>query len=152
MTTPQTVTPLKHRLTDELLYPLYLRRTSDMGHDRYRFAGYGTKDYEPGTDEFVGKPDEWFEGAFSLSDVHGCHILKRGSNCDATTAALTPETLVVGGRYNWKNQPDRLTYLGRSLGGTGGWHQFSKVGDPRPVWCEVLSKDLYMLEETKEVL
>ena len=63
---------------------------------------------------------------------------------------LTPETMVVGGRYNWQNQPDRLIYLGRSRGGTGCWFQFSKIGDPRPIWCEVLAEDLPMLEETKE--
>ena len=77
--TPQIVTPFKHRLTDEPLHPLYLRRKSFMGPGRYRFASYVTKDYEPGADEFLGKPDEWFSGAFDLSEVHKCHIFKKGS-------------------------------------------------------------------------
>lgn len=61
---------------------------------------------------------------------------------------LTRETMKVGGAYNWKNQPDRLIYLGRNWSGNGYWHQFKKIGDPRAVWCEVLDKDLPMLEET----
>lgn len=50
----------------------------------------------------------------------------------------------VGGRYNWRGQPDRLVYLGKK----GVWHQFKKLGDPRDVWCEVLTEDLRRLEET----
>lgn len=57
---------------------------------------------------------------------------------------LAPESMKRGGRYNWKSQPDRLIYLGKK----GAWHQFKKIGDPREVWCEVLSEDLHMLEET----
>jgi hypothetical protein len=57
---------------------------------------------------------------------------------------LTSEKMVRGGRYNWKNQPDRLIYLGKK----GGWHQFKKIGDSREVWCEVLDEDLPSLEET----
>lgn len=57
---------------------------------------------------------------------------------------LTPSTMKRSGLYNWKNQPDRLIYLGKS----GAWHQFKKIGDPREVWCEVLDADLRMLEET----
>ena len=56
--------------------------------------------------------------------------------------ALEP---VIGGRYNWKGQPERLIYLGKQ----GAWHQFKKIGDHREVWCEVLSATLHMLEETK---
>lgn len=62
-----------------------------------------------------------------------------------TEQALTRHTMKPGGRYNWKNQPERLVYLGRY----GGWHQFRKIGDPRDVWCEVLDADLHMLEETR---
>lgn len=61
---------------------------------------------------------------------------------------LTPATMKRGGRYNWKGQPDRLIYLGRNWSGNGYWHQFQKIGDPRPVWCEVVDADLHMLEET----
>ena len=56
--------------------------------------------------------------------------------------ALEP---VIGDRYNWKGQPERLIYLGQQ----GAWHQFKKIGDHREVWCEVLSAVLHMLEETK---
>lgn len=63
---------------------------------------------------------------------------------------LTPATMKRGGAYNWKNQPDRLIYLGRNWSGNGYWHQFKKIGDPRKVWCEVLDADLHMLEETAE--
>lgn len=51
----------------------------------------------------------------------------------------------IGGRYNWKNQPERLVYIGRA----GNWHQFTKVGSVI-VWCEVLTEDLHRLEETKQ--
>lgn len=59
-------------------------------------------------------------------------------------SVLTPATMKRLGYYNWKHQPDRLVYLGKHR----GWHQFSKIGDSRPVWCEVLDEDLHMLEET----
>ena len=52
----------------------------------------------------------------------------------------------IGWRYNWRNQPERLVYLGRK----GLWHQFCKVGDTtEKVWCEVLTEDLCRLEATK---
>jgi hypothetical protein len=47
---------------------------------------------------------------------------------------MTASDLKKGGRYNWKNQKERLIYLGKYR----GWHQFSKVEHPREVWCEVL--------------
>ena len=58
--------------------------------------------------------------------------------------------LKVGGRYNWKNQPERLIYLGHNFSGNGYWHQFALVSVPDKVWCEVLTHDLRMFEETKE--
>lgn len=58
---------------------------------------------------------------------------------------LTIHDLEIGGRYNWRNQPERLIYRGKK----GAWHQFSKVGKIE-VWCEVLSPDLHMLESTFE--
>jgi hypothetical protein len=60
------------------------------------------------------------------------------------TELLTRAKLKHGGKYNWKHQPDRLIYVGR----IGLWNQFKKIGDPRPVWCEVLDEDIHMLEET----
>lgn len=62
-----------------------------------------------------------------------------------TQDILTPATMKRGGRYNWRGQPDRLIYLRRTM---YGWHQFEKVGDPRPVWCEVRDEDLSCFEET----
>lgn len=59
---------------------------------------------------------------------------------------LTASVLKIGGKYNWKGQPERLVYLGRER----GWHQFAKVDEPRNIWSEVLGEDLHMLEETQE--
>ena len=36
----------------------------------------------------------------------------------------------IGGKYNWKGQPERLIYIGRNWSGNGYWHQFEKVGEP----------------------
>lgn len=54
----------------------------------------------------------------------------------------------IGDRYNWKGQPERLVYVGRTNRG-GFWHQFEKVGEPGVVWCEVQEKDLDKMEETE---
>lgn len=51
----------------------------------------------------------------------------------------------IGGRYNWKYQPERLIYLGKA----GNWHQFALVDDPDVVWCEVLDGDLDKIEKTE---
>lgn len=56
-------------------------------------------------------------------------------------------TLVRGGRYNWKNQPERLIYMGKELS-NGWWHQFALVDEPGVVWCEVRESDLSSFEET----
>ena len=53
------------------------------------------------------------------------------------------EDLVLHGEYNFKNQPERLKYVGKE----GAWHQFEKVGGAG-VWAEVLDEDLGMLEVT----
>ncbi len=52
--------------------------------------------------------------------------------------------MLVGGKYNWKNQKEQLVYMGKQ----GNWHQFELVGKAG-VWCEVLDDDLHMLEETQ---
>ncbi len=59
--------------------------------------------------------------------------------------------MVVGGKYNWRYQAERLVYLGRNWSGNGYWHQFAKVESPTVVWCEVVDSDLKMFEETVEV-
>lgn len=49
------------------------------------------------------------------------------------------------GKYNWKNQEERLVYLGKK----GVWHQFAIAGDKhRQIWCEVLEEDLHHIEPT----
>jgi len=58
--------------------------------------------------------------------------------------------MVIGSKYNWKNQPERLIYLGYKVyPGNGGWHQFAKVEKPSQIWCEIRTEDLEMFEETK---
>ena len=56
----------------------------------------------------------------------------------------------IGDRYNWKNQPERLVYVGMCEPRNGRWHQFEKVDEPGVVWCEVQPQYMYMLELTKE--
>lgn len=59
--------------------------------------------------------------------------------------------LKIGGRYNWRNQPERLIYVGRNMSpGQSRWHQFEKVGKPGDVWCEVHDGDLHMIEATPQ--
>ena len=61
--------------------------------------------------------------------------------------------LKQGGRYNWKNQPERLIYMGTKhyFGDRRTWHQFSLVGDdPETCWCEVLEAELLSFEETAQ--
>lgn len=57
--------------------------------------------------------------------------------------------MIVGNRYNWKGQKERLVYLGYTGNSGGYWHQFALVNDPEKVWCQVTDNDLHMLEETK---
>lgn len=55
----------------------------------------------------------------------------------------------VGGKYNWKGQPERLIYLGiQHYPGNGFWFQFALVDKPDEVWCEVREADLSSFEET----
>lgn len=54
-------------------------------------------------------------------------------------------SLLRGGEYNFKHQPERLKYIGKHK----GWHQFERVG-VQGVWCELLDSDLPMIEETKD--
>jgi hypothetical protein len=42
--------------------------------------------------------------------------------------------LELNGKYNFKNQPERLVYLGKNFSGNGYWHQFAKVESPCEVW------------------
>lgn len=56
--------------------------------------------------------------------------------------------LVMGGKYNFKSQKERLVYIGKNLSGNGCWHQFAKVNSDE-VWCELLDGDIDMIEATK---
>lgn len=51
--------------------------------------------------------------------------------------------LLCGGLYNFKDQPERLKYIGKR----GNWHQFEKIGE-WGVWCELLDEDLHLIEKT----
>lgn len=55
---------------------------------------------------------------------------------------MNSDDLVYGGNYNFKNQPERLKYIGNH----NGWHQFERFGK-QGVWCELLDSDLHMIEE-----
>ena len=58
--------------------------------------------------------------------------------------------LVIGGKYNWRHQKERLIYIGHDYS-NGLWHQFTLVGSPNnDVWCEVREADLEHFEETSE--
>ena len=59
--------------------------------------------------------------------------------------------MIIGGKYNWKNQPERLTFIGRNWRGNGFWNQFEKEDEPGIVWCEVLDSDLHMIEKTESM-
>jgi hypothetical protein len=63
---------------------------------------------------------------------------------------MLPNEMKINGRYNWRNQPERLFYIGYNWSGNGYWHQFVKINDPGVVWCEITNSDLHMIEETKE--
>jgi hypothetical protein len=58
---------------------------------------------------------------------------------------VTKDTLVRGGKYNWKWQPERLEYLRQ----VGSWFQFALTSEPTKIWCEVLERDLVNFEESK---
>jgi hypothetical protein len=60
-----------------------------------------------------------------------------------------PLYMVVGEKYNFKNQSERLVYLGKNWSGFGYWHQFEKVDEPDVIWSEMQDSDLHMIEVTK---
>ena len=63
---------------------------------------------------------------------------------------MTKEEMVIGGMYNWKNQPEKLIYIGQQRYGQDrrSWYQFAKVERPELVGSEVLETELHMIEET----
>lgn len=58
----------------------------------------------------------------------------------------------IGGKYNWKNQPERLVYMGLKQYPDGVWYQFAKVDSPDKVWSEVRGYELSSFEETPQEL
>lgn len=67
-----------------------------------------------------------------------------------TNDTLKPSDLKVGGKYNWRNQPELLVYMGvKRYPGNGNWHQFSLVEKPDVCWSEVRGSDIASFEETK---
>ncbi len=62
---------------------------------------------------------------------------------------MNSKDMVFNSRYNFKNQPEQLKYIGCNWSGNGFWHQFEKIGDDG-VWCELQDDDLEMIEEAKE--
>jgi hypothetical protein len=58
---------------------------------------------------------------------------------------------VVGQKYNWKGQLEKLVFMGtkRYFNDLRTWYQFALVEKPNQVWSEVLASDLENFEETK---
>ncbi len=65
--------------------------------------------------------------------------------------SLATSSLVVGAKYNWQGQAERLVFMGCKLypGDRRMWYQFALVDKPDECWCEVLASDLSNFEETK---
>ena len=65
---------------------------------------------------------------------------------------MKPENLHKGKLCNFKNQPERLVFMGRKLypGDQRMWFQFAKVASPDEVWAEVLQENLKLIEETQQ--
>jgi hypothetical protein len=62
---------------------------------------------------------------------------------------MTKSELIKGGKYNWKNQPERLVYLGEKwYANYDMWHQFALVETPDKVWCEVKDYQLERFEKS----
>jgi len=61
---------------------------------------------------------------------------------------MDKDKLVVGGRYHWQGQPERLIYLGLDV--SGRRYQFSRVEYPEIVWIEVSPNYLHLIVETEE--
>ena len=76
----------------------------------------------------------------------GTWLRDSNTQCGGKDATEQPSQccdLLLGERYNWINQSERLVYAGKQ----GVWHQFSLVGET-DIWCEVLDGDLHMMEKT----
>jgi hypothetical protein len=76
-----------------------------------------------------------------------CRVGRLDCDLAKQMSESSSNALLYGGAYNFKNQPERLKYVGQDR----GWHQFEKIGQPG-VWCELLDSDLHMIEETKDTI
>jgi len=63
---------------------------------------------------------------------------------------LAKKDLVIGDKYHWIGQEERLVYLGHNWSGNGFWYQFALVTEPTVVWSECLCMDLENLTKTRE--
>lgn len=63
---------------------------------------------------------------------------------------ITKDDLKISRVYNFKNQSERLIYMGYNFSGNGYWHQFEKLGSVG-VWCEILDSDLHMIKITEDL-
>ena len=52
------------------------------------------------------------------------------------------DEMVIGGKYNWIGQEERLVYLGYNFSVDGYCQQFAKVDSPTEVWCECQFSDI----------
>lgn len=78
-----------------------------------------------------------------------CATCPSPSYCTVFDICKTKQVFSIGGKYNWKGQPERLTYLGPKMYSGVIWHQFEKIDAPGKVWCEVRDADLLQFEESK---
>lgn len=64
---------------------------------------------------------------------------------------MNKENLLIGNSYNWKCDDNiELIYIGYNFSGNGYWHQFKRADNiDGPIWCEVKTDDLDLMEEYK---
>lgn len=60
--------------------------------------------------------------------------------------------LEIGKFYHWRNQKERLIFLGCNFSGNGPWYQFALIESPDEIWCECLTQDLAGIEPTSSNL
>lgn len=61
---------------------------------------------------------------------------------------MKAEEMIIGKEYNFRNQPERLIYIGNNFSRNGYWHQFEKVSERGVVWSEMQPSELDLIELT----